>query len=118
MLFQSIENLSNGEWQVTAIFYTALQAVDAAIAKLGKQVADHSSRMELIQSDPTFVTIRKAYKELFDLSLNARYDAIAGDFLPDDFLHVNDLADQLLKPIDNWLEVTLGIKVQQIRLDV
>jgi hypothetical protein len=91
------------DWQVTAIFYTALHAVDAALAKLNVNVADHDKRNDTVKSNSSFVHIRDQYMDLYRISRITRYDADPDKWIPQRYLTVEDLVEDLLKPIENGL---------------
>lgn len=91
------------DWQITAIFYTALHAVDAALASLGVQVADHTARNDAVKTNGSFAAVRDQYINLYRISRITRYDADPDKWLPEEYLTVNDLVEGLLKPIENGL---------------
>ena len=91
------------DWQVTAIFYTALHAVDAALAKLNVVVEDHTTRNEAVKSNRSFVNIRDAYLDLYRISRITRYDADPDQWIPERYLTIKDLVEDLLRPIENGL---------------
>ena len=102
------------DWQINVIFYTALHAVDAAIAKLGLRVTDHSERNEVVRTNGSFAAIRSPFLNLYRISRVTRYDADPDLWLPQQYLTVADLVEGLLKPIENGLEPLLG---KQIRFE-
>jgi hypothetical protein len=89
------------DWQITAIFYTALHFIDAALASLGVEVADHGDRNNQVLTNGSFAAIRSQYMNLYRISRVTRYDADPDQLLPANYLTVNDLVEQLLKPIEN-----------------
>jgi hypothetical protein len=91
------------DWQVTVIFYAALHAVDAALAKLNVKVADHEKRNDTVKSNGSFVEIRDAYMDLYRISRITRYDPEPDNWIPERYLDVADLVEDLLKPIENGL---------------
>ena len=96
------------DWQINAIFYTALHAVDAAVAKLGLRVTDHEKRNEIVRMNSSFAAIRKPFHNLYRISRITRYDADPDLWLPAEYLTVSDLVEDLLRPIENGLEPLLG----------
>ena len=96
------------DWQVNAIFYTALHAIDAAIAKLGMRVSDHQERNNIVRSNESFAAVRMPYLNLYRISRITRYDADPDAWLPQQYLTVADLVEQLLKPIEQGLTPILG----------
>ena len=96
------------DWQINAIFYTALHAVDAAIAKLALRVTDHESRNGIVNTNSSFAAIRRPYRNLYRISRVTRYDADPDQWLPEPYLTVGDLVEDLLRPIENGLEPLLG----------
>ncbi len=89
------------DWQVNVIFYTALHAIDAAMASLGVTVTDHSERNQQVRTNATFASVREQYLHLYRISRITRYDANPDQWLPAKYLTVNDLVEDLLKPIEN-----------------
>ncbi len=96
------------DWQVTAVFYTALHAINAAAAKLGEKPCDHNTRNTLIKSNETFVPVRTKYLLLYRLSRFTRYDPKPDDWLPQEYLTVQALVDDVLVPIERHVENLLG----------
>ena len=96
------------DWQVNVIFYTALHAVDAAVAKLGLRVTDHAERNNIVKTNGSFTAIQRPYMNLYRISRITRYDADPDLWLPREYLTVTDLVNGLLKPIENGLEPLLG----------
>ncbi len=100
------------DWQINAIFYAALHLIDAAMAKLGQRVADHASRNEQVRTNGAFTAVRVQYLRLYRLSRITRYDADPDQWLPQNYLTVADLVEDLLKPIENGLGPLLGKSVK------
>jgi hypothetical protein len=96
------------DWQINAIVYTALHAVDAAVARLGLRVTDHETRNEIVRTNSSFAAIRKPFHNLYRISRVTRYDADPDLWLPAEYLTVADLVENLLRPIENGLEPLLG----------
>jgi hypothetical protein len=96
------------DWQINAIFYAALQLVDASLSKLGVDVSDHSGRNEHVKNNGAFAGVRQQYLDLYRISRITRYDADPDLWLPTRYLTVNDLVEDLLKPIENGLGSLLG----------
>lgn len=100
------------DWQVNVIFYTALHAIDAAIAKLGLRVTEHVERNQIVRTNEAFAGVRDPYLNLYRISRVTRYDAAPDDWLPQRYLTVPDLVEDLLKPIENGLSAILGKSFQ------
>jgi hypothetical protein len=100
------------DWQINVIFYAALHLVDAALVRLGQNVADHSSRNEQVKINAAFATSRDQYLNLYRISRITRYDADPDKWLPQKYLTVTDLVEDLLKPIENGLGPLLGKSVK------
>jgi hypothetical protein len=100
------------DWQINVIFYTALHLVDAALIKLNQSVSDHSSRNEQVKTNGAFASVRSQYLNLYRISRITRYDANPDDWLPQEYLTVTDLVEDLLKPIENGLGPILGKSVK------
>lgn len=106
------------DWQVNAIFYTAIHVVDAALAKLGVAVSDHVGRNDQVRTNLAFAAVRHKYLNLYRISIVTRYDAHPADWIPQQYLSVNDLAEDLLKPIENGLGAIIGKNVKYDPLDL
>jgi hypothetical protein len=91
------------DWQVIAIFYTALHIVDAALANLNVQVSDHTKRNQEITTNAALATIKYKYMNLYRICRVTRYDADPTSWLPKKYNSVNDLVEDLLRPIENYL---------------
>jgi hypothetical protein len=91
------------DWQVNLIFYAALHIVDAALVKLGVTVSDHNGRNSHVKSNASFVSIRDPYLHLYRICRVTRYDPDPDNWIPKQFLTVADLADGLLKPVENGI---------------
>lgn len=96
------------DWQINVVFYTALHAVDAAIAKIGLRVTDHSERIRVVLENDAFAGVRNAYMNLYRISRVTRYDAEPDHWLPQQYLSVSDLVEDLLRPIELGLAPLLG----------
>jgi hypothetical protein len=105
------------DWQVNAVFYTALHAINAAAASLGIDVTDHTTRNNAVQTNESFAAVRSQYMNLYRICRVTRYDADPDLWLPEKYLTINDLVDDLLKPIENGLTALVGqIKHEPLKL--
>lgn len=89
------------DWQINVIFYTALHVIDAALVSLGVTVSEHSQRNDLVRTNESFAQVRNQYLNLYRISRVTRYDADPDQWLPQKYLGVGDLVEDLLKPIEN-----------------
>ncbi len=107
------------DWQITAIFYTALHCVDAGLASLKVSVADHSDRNEQVRTNASFAAIRNQYLNLYRISRVTRYDADPDQWLPSEYLTINDLVEDLLKPIENGIGplINKSVKFDPLKLE-
>jgi hypothetical protein len=96
------------DWQVTATFYTALQAINAAAAFLGEKPANHTARNDLVKNNEVFVSVRKKYLLLYRLSRFTRYDPKPDEWLPPEYLTPQALVDEVLKPIEANIQTLIG----------
>jgi hypothetical protein len=64
------------EWAITAIFYAALHYVDAYFALQGRSYIGHASRNKQVSLDPALCVISDEYKNLYNLSRDARYEVM------------------------------------------
>ena len=61
-------------WSITVLFYSALHYVEAYFAGQGTGCKNHTSRAGSIQRDPRIRSIFIEYRDLENLSREARYD--------------------------------------------
>jgi hypothetical protein len=60
--------------------------------------------------------MRNKYLNLYRISRVTRYDADPDRWLPPEYLTVNDLVDDLLKPIENGLEPLIHKRFEDLQL--
>ena len=65
------------DWAVTAVFYTAVHYVEAYFASRvpARHLPNHTIRDNYIHHDRTLNVIHDDYRQLYDESRSARYDA-------------------------------------------
>ena len=61
-------------WIVTIIFYAAVHYVQAYFASLGRKHILHKARSSDIQRDSRIAVMYNDYRDLYDISRDARYD--------------------------------------------
>ena len=61
-------------WAITALFYAAVHQVEAYFASVSQRYVTHKSRNSAIQRDIRIREIYDDYRELSDMSREARYD--------------------------------------------
>jgi hypothetical protein len=106
------------DWQINVIFYAALHAVDAAPSELNVAVTDHEVRNRTVKENSAFSSVRNAYLNLYRISRVTRYDAEPDDWIPSQYLNVPDLADKLLRPIENGLTTIVPeVKYDTLQID-
>ncbi len=75
-VFAKIDANVDGDWAVTILFYSALQYVDAYLAKIGYlDPGEHAQRNRLIQANSLTRGVWRHYSRLKSYSENARYYA-------------------------------------------
>lgn len=62
------------DWQITALFYSALHYVDAYLAKHNVHPSSHAERDRLITMESVLRRIYTAYRDLESYSRDARYE--------------------------------------------
>lgn len=62
------------EWAITVKFYIALHYIQAYLASKGQNYFRHESRGDAIERDPKIRNAYDDYRELYDISRDARYD--------------------------------------------
>ena len=81
------------DWITTVAFYTALHAVDAAIAAHGMDdITNHGDRIHILIRTNSLMQVRRHFLPLYDLSRKVRYMAdpsawILPDRIDQDVLH-------------------------------
>lgn len=61
------------DWQVTVVFYVALQAVDALLIYDKVRIHHHDSRNHTLKMTNRYQKIWRCYRPLYDLSRKVRY---------------------------------------------
>ena len=78
------------DWEVTALFYSALHYVDAFLDfTAGLHPRNHRTRNQLVTSR---TTIGLYYLRLYHRSLDARYEAVSIPSLEVDRIHTDDFS--------------------------
>lgn len=75
------------EWEITALFYAALHYVSALFATQGHDPKDHRQRRNLVIR---LTNVSKEYENLYQASLEARYDLVEFTPLQVELLRSND----------------------------
>ena len=73
---------SHPDWIVTVIFYTAVHAIDAALADEGITVSSHERRFEAIGACNRLKKAYTLYHPLYDLSRKTRYVGRPNEWIP------------------------------------
>jgi hypothetical protein len=63
-------------WRIVILFYSALQYVDAWLARKGLHPTTHWERLRLVDQDPELTDVFPEYEELKDRSEDARYGMV------------------------------------------
>ena len=73
---ESIAELPNRfpDWEITVLFYSALHYADAFLATQDIHPRSHDSRIRSIRS---LISVWEDYRDLYQLSLDARYNAVS-----------------------------------------
>ena len=64
------------DWEVTALFYSALHYINAYLSLTGIPPRSHVDRSNVIVSNPALRELVNSYRELHERSLEARYDLV------------------------------------------
>lgn len=62
------------DWEITVLFYSALHYVDAFLSTQGIHPRNHDSRIRSIRS---YINAWEDYRDLYHLSLDARYNTVS-----------------------------------------
>jgi hypothetical protein len=102
---------SHPDWIVTVAFYTAVQAVDAALAFEDAPAWNHDTRFAALASIHRLSALRGYYHPLYDLSRKVRYTADPNTWiLPRDI--DSKVIRSLLLPLEKSVEKILGRKLE------
>ncbi len=107
---QSIEPLYP-DWAVTAVFYTALHAVDALLT--GDKVpgiVSHETRNRALMHTNRYAKIWDRYQPLHDLSRTIRYLAQPGRWVPWERIE-SDVVRRHLYPIEQSVQKLLNVQL-------
>ena len=106
------------DWQINVIFYTALHVIDAALVSLGVPVSDHTNRNDQVRTNEAFAAVRNPYLNLYRISRITRYDADPDRWLPQKYLTVTDLVEDLLRPIEASMGplINKSVKFEPLKL--
>jgi len=78
--YRSIQHGQFHEWQIVALFYSALHMIDHYAEVLGqKRYADHYRRNMFVNKSPSLKPIRILYKHLYSQSRKARFEGVMFD---------------------------------------
>ncbi len=98
---------SHPDWIVTVAFYSAVHAMDAALAFEDVITWNHETRFEAIAGINRLAKARKLYHTLYDLSRKVRY---SGD--PNSWIAPGDIEAKVVRghllPIEKSIEGLLG----------
>ena len=96
------------DWQITLIFYVALQAVDALLVHDKVQgVHSHDIRNQVLKSTNRYQQIWHCYRPLHDMSRKVRYLTNPGFWIPSDQMEANVLK-RYLYPIEKSVSKITG----------
>ena len=88
------------DWIATVAFYTALHAVDAAIAVQGTDdITDHGHRKHILIKTNSLLQIRRHFLPLYDISRKVRYMADPSTWILPDRIE-QDVLRAFLYPIE------------------
>ncbi|RLC46253.1 MAG: hypothetical protein DRH70_05865 [Candidatus Coatesbacteria bacterium] len=78
--YRSIQHGQFYEWQIVALFYSALHMIDYYADVLDKkQYKDHRHRNIFVRKTRNLRPIRGEYKQLYNVSRRARYEGVVFD---------------------------------------
>jgi hypothetical protein len=92
------------EWEVVALFYSALHYVDAHLATIGTHPNNHRIRNDLVAATSSFASIATFYLHLYIQSRKARYDVVSFSST-----EVRALEAGYFAPIEKHIRLILGI---------
>lgn len=70
------------DWEITALFYSALHIVESYLSKTAGEVKSHTARRDLIRDH--LGDISNEYRKLKELSGKARYDCLHSELTKDE----------------------------------
>ena len=95
------------DWIVTAVFYTALHAVDALLSHDKITITNHDARnLALLQAN-RYEFINEKYLPLYGLARSVRYFANPAKWVPASAIK-KDVVERYLYPIENSVQRLMG----------
>ncbi len=91
------------DWIVTAIFYTAVHAIDTLLAHDKVVIHNHETRNKALQLTNRYEFINKKYDALYSLCRTIRYLAHPTQWIPADRLQ-KDVVQRYLYPIEKSVQ--------------
>ena len=86
------------------MFYAALHLLDAYLARKGVHPRNHAARNRHLSQEPQLNVIWNFYRDLYDRSIDARYDCV-----PFSQAIVGTLRQVSYGPLEQHLRAVLGI---------
>lgn len=108
---------SHPDWIVTVAFYTAVHAVDAALAAQGITAWNHETRFTAIAGIHKMQKIGLLYQPLYDLSRKVRYIADPNSWIKPDLIESQVIRARLF-PLEQSVEKLIGVKLDLPNIDL
>src|SRR4051794_5803766 len=100
------------DWQVTAVFYTALHAVDALLAFDNVNgVCSHTTRNRVLMDTNKYLGIYKAYIPLYGLARTVRYLADRQQWIKPDKVD-KEVVRRYLLPVEQSVQKLMKQELQ------
>lgn len=108
---------SHPDWIVTVVFYTAVHAVDTALAFDGLVPWSHETRFETIAASNRYARIGKLYHPLYDLCRKVRYTATPDLWIPREQID-QQVVRGILLPLENSVMNLINAKLELPTIDL
>ncbi len=95
------------DWVITAIFYTALHAVDALLAHDKVTVTNHEGRNRALMLTNRYEQLHRKYEPLYGLARTIRYFADPVKWVPADQIE-KQVIHRYLYPIEKSVQKLMG----------
>lgn len=108
---------SHSDWVVTAAFYTAVHAIDAALAHEGHLVSNHEKRFEALAFVNRLAKPRQLLHTLYNLSRTARYSADPSQWIAPRRIEPDEIRGRLY-PLEQSIQKLIGRNLNLPLLDL
>lgn len=109
--------VSHPDWIVTVVFYTAVHAVDAALAYDDVAAWNHDTGFRAIGSNNRLSKVRNLYHAMYNMSRTVRYSANPSEWVPLADIEHRVVRGHLL-PLEHSIAKLIGRDLQLPSIDL